>query len=132
MQVDGPSNNKEDHCGGTEIPYSLEGVQEFRVLNTGATAEYGMGNASVILATKSGTNQFHGSGFFFGRNQDLVKTDYFSDPAHGGLGKPPFSRVQYGGSAGGPIKKDKIWYFGSVERTQQHFEVPVREMTLAN
>jgi hypothetical protein len=123
MQVDG-LDNKEDHCGGVEIPYSLEGVQEFKVLNTGSSAEYGKANATVLLATKSGTNQLHGTGFIYGRNQDLEKIDYFSDPVHGGLGKPPFSRVQYGGSLGGAIIKDKLWYFGSVERTQQNYEVP--------
>jgi hypothetical protein len=123
MLVDG-LDNKEDHCGGTEIVYSLEGIQEFRVLNTGATAEYGRATASVLVATKSGTNTLHGSTFIYGRNQDLVKTDYFSDPAHGGLGKAPFSRMQYGGSAGGPIIKDRLWYFASLEQTTQDYQVP--------
>jgi hypothetical protein len=123
MLVDGVDNH-EYHCGGTAIPYSLEGVQEFKVLNTGATAEYGMATATVILATKSGTNQIHGTGFLYGRNQDLVRTDYFSDPAHGGLGKAPFSRLQFGGSVGGPIIKDKVWYFASVEDTRQNYSTP--------
>jgi Carboxypeptidase regulatory-like domain/TonB dependent receptor len=123
MQVDG-LDNKEDHCGGAATVYSLEGIQEFKLLNTGSAAEYGKGTATVLIATKSGTNQLHGTLFFFGRNQDLVRTDYFSDPAHGGLGKPPFSRMQYGGSVGGAIIKDKLWYFGSVERVQQNFATP--------
>ena len=56
MLVDG-IDNKEDHCGGTEIVYSLEGIQEFKVLTTGYQAEYGKGTATVLMATKSGTNQ---------------------------------------------------------------------------
>ena len=54
----------------------------------------------------------------------MEKIDYFSDPAHGGLGKPPLSRYQYGGSIGGAIIKDKLWYFGSVEKIQQNFQTP--------
>src|SRR6185295_2137784 len=45
-------------------------------------------------------------------------------PANGGQGKPPFSRAQYGGSFGGPIAKDRAWFFGSLERTQQNFSLP--------
>src|SRR6202042_2208962 len=81
-------------------------------------------SAQVLMATKSGTNQLHGSAFGYYRNQDLIRTDYFSDPAHGGLGKPPFSREQFGGSIGGPIIKDKLFYFGSVERVLQDFSLP--------
>jgi Carboxypeptidase regulatory-like domain len=123
MQIDG-LDNKEDHCGGAALVYSLEGIQEFKSMTTGSSAEYGKGAATVLIATKSGTNQTHGTVFFFDRNQDLEKIDYFSDPAHGGLGKPPLSRYQYGGSVGGAIIKDKLWYFGSIERIQQNFQTP--------
>ena len=122
MLVDG-IDNKEDHCGGASIVYSLEGIQEFKTISTGASAEYGKGTTSVLLATKSGTNQLHGSTFLYGRNQDLVKVDYFSKPENGGLGKPPLTRAQFGGSFGGPIVKDRAWFFGSVERVHQNFEV---------
>jgi Carboxypeptidase regulatory-like domain len=122
MLVDG-IDNKEDHCGGTEIVYSLEGIQEFKVLTTGYQAEYGKGTATVLMATKSGTNKLHGTGFLYGRNEKLITTDYFSKPANGGLGKPPFKRLQFGGSAGGPVLKDRAWFFGSVERVQQDFSV---------
>jgi hypothetical protein len=127
MLVDG-IDNKEDHCGGTEIVYSLEGIQEFKVLTTGYQAEYGKGTATVLMATKSGTNSLHGTGFVYGRNESLITTDYFSKPENGGLGKPPFSRLQFGGSAGGPIVKDRAWFFGSLERVQQDFSV-VRSAT---
>jgi hypothetical protein len=121
--VDG-TDNKEDECGGTLIVYSLEGVQEFKTLTTGASAEYGRGSATVLVATRSGTNDLHGTGFLYGRNQSLIATDYFSQPANGGLGKQPFSRAQYGGSLGGPIIKDRAWFFGAAERIAQDFTLP--------
>jgi hypothetical protein len=133
MLVDG-IDNKEDHCGGASIVYSLEGIQEFKTISTGASAEYGKGTTSVLLATKAGGNQLHGSGFLYGRNQDLVKIDYFSKPENGGTGKPPLTRAQFGGSFGGPIVKDKAFFFGSVERVHQEFEVvrPGRYVTETN
>src|SRR5437660_40884 len=82
MVVDGV-DNKEDHCGGASLSYSLEGVQEFQVFTSGARAEYGRGTAAVLVATKSGTNQYSGSGFGFFRNKDTVANDYFSKPENG-------------------------------------------------
>jgi carboxypeptidase family protein/TonB-dependent receptor-like protein len=122
MLVDG-IDNKEDHCGGASIVYSLEGIQEFRTISTGASAEYGKGTTTILLATKSGGNQVHGSIAAYGRNQDIMAIDYFSKPENGGTGKPPFSRYQYGGSLGGPVVKDRAWFFGSIERTQQQYTV---------
>jgi hypothetical protein len=118
MLVDG-IDNKEDHCGGTEIVYSLDGIQEFKLMAAGSSAEYGKGTATVLMATRSGTNELKGTGYLYGRDQRLVATDYFSQPKNGGLGKPPFKRLQYGGSGGGPIVRDRAWWFGSVERVQQ-------------
>src|SRR5439155_9676345 len=115
--------NKEDHCGGASIVYSLEGIQEFRTVATGASAEYGKGTTTILMATKSGTNQFRGTVATYGRTQDMMKIDYFSQPANGGTGKPPFKRYQYGGSVGGPLVKDRAWFFGSMERTQQEYVV---------
>jgi hypothetical protein len=83
------------------------------------------------LATKSGGNQLHGSIFGYGRNQSLIATDYFSDPANGGQGKPPFSRAQYGGSLGGPLVQSRLWYFGAIERIAQTFSV-VRSPSVYN
>ncbi len=120
--VDG-MEDKEDQCGGVSIVYSLDSVLEFKTLTNGAPAEYGRGTGQVLIATKSGTNAVHGTAFGYFRNQDLVRTDYFSDPAHGGLGKPPFLHEQYGGSVGGPIIKNKLFYFGSYEYIKQHYSV---------
>jgi hypothetical protein len=123
MVVDGV-DNKEDHCGGAMIAYGLEGIEEFKVLSSGTAAQYGKGLTTVLLATKSGTNSVRGSVFGYGRNQDLIATDYFSKPENGGSGKAPFKRFQFGGSVGGPLVKDRAWYFGSVERTYQNFSQP--------
>jgi hypothetical protein len=123
MLVDGVDNHDE-HDGGTAMVYSLEGVQEFRVFKANFTAEYGKEATTIVLATKSGTNQLHGSLFGFGRNQALTTSDYFSQPAHGGLGKQPFNRAQYGGAFGGPLVKNRAWFFGSVERIQQDYTLP--------
>jgi hypothetical protein len=71
MLVDG-IDNKEDHCGGASIVYSLEGIQEFRTIATGASAEYGKGTTTILLATKSGTNQLRGTFAVYGRNQDMM------------------------------------------------------------
>jgi hypothetical protein len=121
--VDG-TEDREDQCGGIMISYNLDSVQEFTTLTNGASAEYGRGTGQVLIATRSGTNDIHGTAFGYWRNQDLIRTDYFSDPAHGGLGKAPFLHEQYGGSVGGPIIKDKLFYFGSYEYTKQNYNVP--------
>ena len=122
MVVDG-IDNKEDHCGGAAMSYSLEGIQEFQVFKSGARAEFGRGTASILVATKSGVNQIFGSGFGYFRNQDLQAIDYFSSPANGGVGEPPFKRYQFGGSVGGPIKRDRAFFFGSLERVGQDVEL---------
>jgi len=124
MLVDG-LDNKEDNDGGTLLTYTLEGIQEFKVLTSGSSAEYGRSPVSVLLATKSGTNQLRGSIFGYARNENLVALDYFSKKENGGTGvKPPFSRQQYGGSVGGPLRRDRIWAFGAIERVSQNYVVP--------
>jgi hypothetical protein len=91
-----------------------DAVAEFAVLTTNYSAEYGRTSGGVITATtKSGTNQFHGSAYEFFRNAAL-DADSFIDNASGNP-KPPFRQNQFGGSAGGPIQKDKTFIFGSYE-----------------
>ena len=123
MVVDGV-DNKEDHCGGASLAYSLDGIQEFQVFKTGAQAEYGRGTAAVLVATKSGTNRFSGSAFGFYRDDSTVANDYFSKPENGGSGEPPFLRTQLGGSFGGPLVRDKAWFFGAFEHIVQDIERP--------
>lgn len=121
--VDGVED-REDQCGGVMISYNLDSVLEFKTLTNGASAEYGRGTGQVLIATRSGTNEIHGTAFGYWRNQDLIRTDYFSDPAHGGLGLAPFLHEQFGGSVGGPIIKNKLFYFGSYEYVKQNYNVP--------
>lgn len=123
MYVDGV-DNKEDQDGGTLVQLSLDGIEEFRALGAGFQAEYGRGSTVVVLASKSGTNMFKGTSYVFGRNESLTATDYFSKPENGGLGKQPFNRTQFGGSLGGPIKRDRAWFFTSAERIMQDFQLP--------
>lgn len=126
MYVDGV-DNKEDQDGGTLVQLSLDGIEEFRALGAGFQAEYGRGSTVVVLASKSGTNRFRGTGFLFGRNESLIATDYFSKPANGGLGEQPFKRVQFGGSYGGPVVRDRMWFFTSAEKIIQDFQLPRSE-----
>lgn len=101
--------------GATGLNLGVDSVQEFSVITTGYTAEYGRTSGAVINAiTKSGTNSFHGTGFFFDRDSIFDARNYFD-----GSTVPPFRRTQFGGSAGGPIIKDKTFIFGNYEGFRQ-------------
>jgi hypothetical protein len=87
-----------------------EMVQEFKIQNNVYDASFGMASGTIMnLITNSGTNKIHGSGWEFARNSVLDASGYFAQ------GKPALSRNQFGGSIGGPIFKDKIFYFGAYE-----------------
>jgi hypothetical protein len=93
---------------------SIDAVQEFRVVTNNISAEYGgrMGG-EVIVSLKSGTNKLHGSAYEFLRNSDLDGTNFFANL--NGSTKPPFRQNQFGGTLGGPIRKDKTFLFGSYD-----------------
>jgi Carboxypeptidase regulatory-like domain len=94
----------------------LDSLQEFRVLTNGFDAEYGhFSGALVNVVTKSGTNSFHGTAFEFLRNNALDARNYF-DPA-GPVGA--FHRNQFGGVIGGPILKDRLFFFGDYQGTRE-------------
>ncbi len=93
----------------------IDAVREFNVLTDTYSAEYGKrSGAQVNVVTQSGTNSLHGSAFEFLRNSALDAKNYFDQ---GSI--PPFRRNQFGGAAGGPIKKDKLFVFGNFEGFQQ-------------
>ena len=95
-----------------------DAVAEFSVLTTNYSTEYGRTSGGIITATtKSGTNQFHGSAYEFFRN-DALDAASFIDNANDSP-KAPLHRNQYGGSAGGPIQKDKTFIFGDYEGVKQ-------------
>ena len=111
--LDGAANNDEFTASvGQTVP--LDSVQEINVLTNNFTAEYGRASAGVVnVTTKSGTNDFHGTAYEFGRYSALA-TNTFDNNARG-IDKPGFTRNQFGYSVGGPIKKDKLFFFQSTE-----------------
>src|SRR5579862_9548502 len=103
--------------GNSNVYYepSVEAVQEFKVQSNAFSAEFGSNGGTVVnMALKSGTNALHGSAWWFGQNGVLDANDFFSNQA--GLPRPDHSRNQYGVSLGGPIRKNKTFFFVDVER----------------
>ncbi|MBZ5726830.1 MAG: carboxypeptidase regulatory-like domain-containing protein [Acidobacteriia bacterium] len=95
-----------------------DAVQEFAVQTSVATAEFGRGTGGeVSIVTKSGTNEFHGSAFEYFRNSKMDAADFFTNKL-GGL-KNPLHRNQFGSTLGGPIVKDKTFFFASYEGFRQ-------------
>ncbi|MBI4456672.1 MAG: TonB-dependent receptor [Acidobacteria bacterium] len=91
--------------------FGVETVREFQVLTNNYSAQYGrFAGGLITLVTKSGTNEFHGSVFEFHRNDNLDTRNFF-DPAN----PPEFKRNQFGATLGGPIKKDRSFFFASYE-----------------
>jgi carboxypeptidase family protein len=111
--LDGVDNN-ELTSGGIGIFSSIDDIQEFKVLTYNYSAEYGTrAGPTVIVNTKSGANQFHGSLYEFLRNTDLDAKSFFATSAE------KFNLNQYGGSIGGPIQKDKTFFFIDGEQKDQ-------------
>jgi hypothetical protein len=96
----------------------VDAIQEFSVLTSNYSAEYGKTSGGVVNAiTRSGTNQFHGSVYEFLRNSALDANNFFDNAT--GSPKPPFRRNQFGVAAGGPIRKDRTFIFGDYEGIRQ-------------
>ena len=112
------------------VVLGVDAIQEFSVLTGGFPAEYGRATGGVVNAiSKSGTNQFHGDVYEFMRNRVLDANNYFTktstDPVTGQPeGRPPFIRNQFGGSAGGPIVRDRTFIFGDYEGLRQSKGIP--------
>ena len=103
--------------GNSNIYYepSVEAVQEFKVQSNAFSAEFGSNGGTVVnMALKSGTNGFHGSGWWFGQRGAFDANDFFSNQA--GLPRPDHSRNQYGIALGGPIRKNRTFFFVDIER----------------
>jgi hypothetical protein len=97
---------------------SADAVSEFRVQTNSNSAEFGRFVGGVInIASKGGTNNFHGSAFEFYRGKQLNANDYFAN--RNGVDRPRFTQNQFGASIGGPIFKDKLFFFGSYEGFRQ-------------
>ena len=99
--------------GGTNGLVSVDAMQEFRIQTSSYAAEYGRTpGAQISIVTKSGSNQFHGSAFDYLRNDIFDARNYFDAPP---LPKPPLRQNDFGGTLGGPILKDKTFFFFSYE-----------------
>ncbi|MEO8131288.1 MAG: carboxypeptidase regulatory-like domain-containing protein, partial [Bryobacteraceae bacterium] len=113
-----------DIAGGSVVPSSIsqDAVQEFQVQTSGYSAEFGRAVGGVInTVTKSGTNTLHGTGFWYFRNRTLNAQDPFAKDQSGRLYNPPEYRHQTGGSVGGPVIKDKLFFFANTEITRRNF-----------
>jgi hypothetical protein len=139
FMIDGSDNNDYGQGGrgknglgdipGGEVSVTPDAVEEFRVVTNNFSAEYGRSGGFVTdLVTKSGTNQLHGSLFEYNRNSATTADDFFS--AKAGL-HDKLIRNQFGGSLGGPIKKDKAFIFGAIEWQRYRASSPFTTTSLA-
>ena len=98
---------------------SVAAISEVKVNSSSFSAEYGGATGGAVnITTKAGTNKYHGEVFEFFRNDKLDATDFFSNKA--GLKKPPLRWNQFGGNLGGPIKKDRLFFFFNYEAARVH------------
>ncbi len=115
INIDG-TNAVDNSVNGIRSTVSQDAVQEFQILTNGYAAEYGQAAAGVInIISKSGTNDFHGAAFGYLRNRYIQATNPFSN-----VEQPDYTRAQYGIAMGGPIKKDRTYWFFSYEGTDRH------------
>jgi Carboxypeptidase regulatory-like domain len=123
IRVDGAlTSAPEQGEGATTNVYwqpSVEIVQEFKVENNSFSSEFGNNGGTVVnIVLKEGGNKFHGSGWWFGQRSALDANDFFSNQQ--GIARPDHARDQYGFSFGGPIKKEKTFFFVDFEKTRQN------------
>jgi hypothetical protein len=111
--------------GGTSIIPNLDSIEEFRVLTNNFDPEYGNYNGGVVtVVSKQGSNSFHGDAFEFLRNTALDAKGYFD------LTKAAFRQNQFGGTAGGPIKHDKVFFFADYQGTRTDQGVSTGDITV--
>jgi hypothetical protein len=100
--------------GGTNNLISVDAIDEFRVLTSSYAPEYGRASgAQIVLASRRGSNAYHGSGFYFYRDEHLGARDWFVN--YTGTPRPQLKYANAGGTLGGPIKTDDAWFFVSTE-----------------
>src|ERR1700733_6316529 len=126
--IDGLNDN-DQLIGTIKVFPNIEDVQEFKVQIGNYDAEYMSGGAVINVTTASGSNQLHGSAFEFLRNSALDTRQYFDAPNS----IPPYKQNQFGGSLGGPIRKDKMFFFGDYQglRIHEAFSAILSEPTAA-
>jgi hypothetical protein len=121
LTVDG-ADNTDDWIGGFLQNFSPEAIEEFAIRTAQEDADTGRTTAaSVVITTKAGTNSWHGSGSFYGRASGLNARFPIDNPAPDP--KQPFSRQNYVGTVGGPVVKDKLWFFSSFEYVHENASI---------
>jgi len=134
VNVDG-GDNKDNVVGGLVQNFTMEGIQEFNVITNRYSAEAGRTVGGVVnVISKSGTNSFHGTAFGMFQNDNLNRLDFFTRQncidqgiAEDDCENPEFKRFQFGGSLGGPIVKDRFFFFGAYENKRQPQQISVLE-----
>lgn len=128
VNVDG-GDDKDNVVGSLLQNFAYESIQEFQVLQHRWTAESGRSVGGVVnVVTKSGSNDLHGSGFFTYRNQKLRARDFFEKQTTDA--KSDFDREEFGGSLGGRIIKDKLFFFAAAERFRERQDILVNPALL--
>jgi len=121
LSVDG-GDNSDDYIGGFLQNFSPDAIQEFAVRTAQEEADTGRTTAgSVVITTRRGTDQWHGSGAFYERAASLNARFPIENPAPDP--KQPFSRQNYVGTLGGPIRKQKIWFFSAIEYVHENASI---------
>jgi hypothetical protein len=111
--LDGVTNNNDRQGGRTTMNLSPDAVEQFRIITNNMSAEYGRSGGAVIsVVSRGGTNDLHGSGFWFLRNDNLDASNTFEARAGS---QPEFKQNQFGATLGGPILKNRLFYFGSYQ-----------------
>jgi len=119
------SDVEEDVNAGTAIIPNLDAIAEFRIITSNFDAEYGeFSGGQISVITKSGSNRFHGSAFDFLRNTDLDARNYFS-PTRGA-----FRQNQFGGTFGGPLRRNKVFFFADYQGTRQTQGIDTGEISV--
>jgi hypothetical protein len=138
LSVDG-ADNSDDWIGGFLQNFSPDGIQEFAVRTSNEDADTGWTTAgSVVITTKRGTNDWHGDAAFYGRAAALNARFPIENPAETCTNgacvnnpKQPFSRQNYVGTIGGPIAKDKAWFFASFENVHEDASIAYSPTSIA-
>jgi hypothetical protein len=117
--LDGVPNDKLGDAAGANTYLTTDSTQEFKVITNSMSAEYGRTTGGVIsVVSKSGTNEYHGGLFMYVQNTALNANDFFANAS--GTPLAPVHQYQFGGSLGGRIIKDKLFFFGNFEGFVQH------------
>ena len=116
--------------GGQAFNPSVDSIQEFRIETNSMSAEYGKAGGGVLIAvTKSGTNAVHGSGYWYNRNEQLNARNYFEDRTKA---KNPFDQNEFGGTIGGPLVRNKLFFFSDYQGVRFDASTPVTGIVVPN